>query len=792
MIDLLLPVKAVILSGQLYGRRADRLITTCPGCEAELTILGPSMVCATPGCSFSRGSSIDFLAKTSGSYERAIELAVDSVPYYRDRVEVEAGLHRKKRRLLEFALGAERDNQMMDSERVMLKSQFSRYLGIPSKAFQRGHWFLTTAQSNTLIDILCELELDIPPNLHSRPTAIAPYWGEHHSLAHLYVLSGTFDSFKMCKIEEFRNSWFGLPQAHPTANTALVMPSYGKAMQREELTYVFQPDVFPTSLHVEINSGKPGLEFERLIFWSEEDKLAEHLARWSYAEGFERASFVTPEIHEGLTLRHLLEHLLRKYESNFYKFIDMCSGLKIGPEIRAHLLAISHQMSDQRQATILRNTLSRRLMDVDEKGAIYECADGYSVVTANQPKQATNFTMEFKSVTSFSALSDLLYSGRFYVGPTSYPFEIPSRRLENPTQLAEILQNIQTLSGCPPDMPTATVYRPREFRRVLEIFRVQNADLTRLRGVQALGWGRKHDLFILPTAVVDPQGVQTGVRYHPDEEGEHHCYSSVGSGPETVPELMPEFDPYLAEFLSAMVSQMVRYHHGLKVRLWPLLNNAETREKAGRIFAGIGQTAPLRLTKIIPRNLELNRGLPCLLAPLANELQMNKLQMAGAVLSGRGLDLGRMSDDQIDRAAIILPALLVEVARRILAGESVSFRERRSVQPLGTLADEGARLLQSDFWPTWPAAGIRWASIDRVFEAGETRLTELLAEKEDAVLLRPPLWEGPGIEAVDLQIELGLCCRKISMGADGLSVDRPSMYLLLGEFFGEVPVLQPA
>lgn len=793
MTDLLPVLKAVVLLGRSYSRRGGLLVTSCPGCEGELVVVGRSAVCRAPGCQFGRGGAIDLMAYQLGSYRQAIELAAESVPAYRDRVDELALEFLAKRRLTAFALEAERLNAEPQHDRLMLRSRFVQHLGVQADGFNRGFWFLTGEQVRRLNRLLLDMGATPPPSLHDRPAAVAPYWGDHHSICMLAVLPFNMSTCHSCPVEAFRSSWFGLQQMEPSNDSVLVYPSFHQAMARAKTLSVVRDDVFPTSLQLNLKCGNPGLEFGRLTFKSPDDRWLDSLANWSHAEGFDTAGFESPALGR-VDLRQLLDHLLKTCSGEFHRFLDLVSGMKVSPEIRAHLLAQANGLADARLGRLLTNTISRRLLEIDDQGSVYECADGYHAESKGQLRQTTNFTLEFQAVTCFSALADVLYSGRFYVGTASYPFEIPARRFDSTNQLVETLQSIQTLSGgADPSLPTATVYRPRDFRRVIDVFRVQNASLTRLRGVSSLGWTRRHDAFILPIAVVDQNGIHGGVRYHPEEEGEHHCYSSGGAPPDGLPADLPEFDPYLAEFLAALVSQMVRFHHGLKVRLWPLLNNAQTREKAGRIFAGIGQTAPFRLTKIIPRNLELNRGLPCLVAPL-NDLQMNKLQLAGAVFADQGLDLGRLPDDQIDRASCVLPALLAEVSRRIICQEEVSFTEQRSVHPLGRMAAEGATLIQRDFWSGWPDAGMRCSAIDiSVAASADTLASVMLVEdRTDTVLIAPAFWLTAGCQPEDLHLDLGLCCKTVVMTDQGLRVDRNSMYRLLGEYFGEVPVLLPA
>ena len=746
-------------------------------------------MCENPACRFGRGSSLDYLALHLQDYREAIEAAAEIIPFYEDRILEQAHAHKTKRRLTDFAVSAEHQNGSPDNERLMLKTDFSGALNVPASAFNRGHWFLSSEQAVQLTAILLDMDIDIPSNLHDKAVSIAPFWGNLHTLSTLYVLGKSMDSFKICEIAGFRSSWFGLQQMHPAAKKASIFSSYPAAMQAERALATVDRDVFPTTLHVNARSNKEGFLFSNQEFRSEADDWPKYIHGSSHTENFETSMFVVDGFK--VPINSLLDQLLNRMD--FMAFLDMVGGMRLGTSIKAHLLQLARQMRNRRNGELLESVLSQRLLETDDKGAIYECADGYAVETAGRLSRATNFIVEFKSATSFSALADVLYSGRFFVGPNAYDFEMPGRRMDSTTQFVETLQSIQTLSGnTDPTAPTATVYRPRDWRRVMDVFRIKNSEITRLRGVSVLGWTRKHDQFILPTAVIDAQGMHSGIRYHADEEGEHHCYNSLAAEPPDSIGDMPEIDPYIAEFVSAMLAQTVRYHFGLKVRLWALHNNARTRELAGRLFAGIGQTAPLRLTKIIPRNLELNRGLPCLVAPLSNELQMNKLQVAGAVLADRGSDWSRIRDEDIDIAARILPALLCEVTRRLIQNEHVSFKERRSVMPIGTLAEEGARLIRQDFWPDWPEVGRRWINLDAGMEAVEPVIKEVVVMDAEEIVFRPRFWELPKLDPTDLHLEFGLCCRSVRRTDAGLAVDKLSGQRLLGEFFGELPELLPA
>lgn len=788
MNDLLSPLKSVVLSNLAYRRQDGNLATDCPECGATLHIVGPSFVCSnTATCSFSRGSSLDFLARTTGSYLSAVELAAQEIPFYRDRIEVEARKHEIRRRLTDFSLEAERSNSSMDIERHKLRSNFLQFMQVSSMSFGRGHWFLTTEQSNRLVLILSEMDVTPPPNLQGRPTAIAPYWGTLHSIGQLYVLSGNFQSFKICPVEPYKVSWFGLQQMDPRNRSIVVLPTYSDAMAREEYHKVCDYKYFPSSVHVNAQASQNGLAFETLRFMAQEHEWLTVLLRWSMLDEFETADF---ELEDGRRIKamELMGKLFKDHLHQMQPFIDACGGMRMSQPLRNHILKLAEQHIHVRSVLqSLKNTLSRKLLAVDEKGSIYECANGYYVETAGVYKQATNFTLSLERMVCFSSLTEARYAGKVFLGEHEFRFEATGQKMENSSQFEELLRTTQTLQGL--SEGNVTVMSSKEFRRVLEALRIVRGELPRYQGVSSLGWNHRFDTFFFPHAIVDQQGIRGNVTYHADESGEHHCYVDTPPLPDTLPDTMPELDPLLAEIVSILVSQMLRIYHAKQVRLWPVRNN-EGRDNALRLFSGFGQTSLMRLTQFSTRNFELNRGMPCLVA-LQNELQAGKARMAGLYLSDHGHDLRAFDRDQIDTAAMTIPALIAEIARRLIAKEPVSFVEKRSVEPMSAVAAEGAELIRRDFWPLWPEVGQKWSSINRLLGEKEETIPRMVQIdlSTSTILFPSALWQDIELDATDLAIEMGLMNLKTQVSEHGIRVDRGTMNKVFTDFYGKVPEL---
>lgn len=787
MNDLLSPQKAILLSGRHYRRRDGRLETTCPRCEGEMWVHGNSFVCPSLSCSFNRGSSIDFLASSAGGYPEAIETAASAIPYYRDVVQSEAASHQMKRQLLEFAFEAEKDNRDTSKERILLRNEFSTRTRVPAGAFSRGHWYLTQQQSNRLLLLIIQLGYDPPPNLQGRAVAVAPFWANLHTLSALYVSNGGRD-IQICDLQPARFSWFGLQQMTAGNSEVMVHPTYKEAMQREEYFDVCDRDCFPTSLHINPKAGMDGMTFDSLRFTASLEEYLSFLPRWSLIEGYEDASFESPDF-PSLSLEELLHALMNHCVTRPLEFTDMCAAMTLSNKMRAALMEQADKLHDKRFARSIQSTLSRKLLTIDDKGAIYECPDGYYASSGNSLRRTTNFTIELEKMICFSTLTEARYVGKARLGTMELPLDITGTKMENNRQLEEIIRSVQTMQGLSLNMgETATIFQDKDFRRVMEVLRVRRADLQRFVGVSSLGWNHRFDTFFFPGAIVDALGIHGNVSYHADPAGDHHCFNSAAPLPSSLPDGIPDLNPVLAELVSCMVSQVVRMFYAKPVRLWPVKNN-EGRDQALKLFQGFGQDSIMRLTHFQPRNFDLNKGLPCL-AAVQSELQAGKARLVGLYLSEYGPDFNRVPEEDVEFMASIFPSIVAEVARRLITNQKLTYKERRSVDPMSAVAQEGAELIRNDFWGNWPLAGSQWNAINTLLDEKEFIIPRVVQiEPGGSTLLFPhELWKDiHSITTTDLLIEMGRMNLKSENTDKGIRVDRTVMNRVFTDFYGQVP-----
>lgn len=787
MNDLLSPQKAILLSGRHFRRREGRLETSCPKCEGEMWIHGNSFVCPSTSCDFNRGSSIDFLAADVGGYVGAINAAAEAIPYYRDVVQTEAAGHQMKRQLLEFAFRAEQENRETVRARILLRNEFAARTQVPSGAFLRGHWYLTDQQSDRLVLLLSQMGYTPPPNLQGKAVAVAPFWANLHTLSALYVSRGGRD-IHICDLHPAKYSWFGLQQMAAGNQEVMVHPTYKEAMQREEYFDVCERRCFPTSLHVNPRAGVAGMTFASLRFKASLEEYLSFLPRWSLVEGFEDAEF---EIEEAGTTRlgGLLQALMNHCASSPLDFTDMCAAMTLSTGVRADLMERADTLIDKSYSREIQNTLSRRLLTFDEKGAIYECPDGYYASTSGSLRRTSNFTIELEKMICFSSLTEARYVGKVRLGTMELPIDVTGTKMENNRQLEEMIRSAQTMHGYSLNAgETATIFQDRDFRRVMEVLRVRRAELQRFVGVSSLGWNHRFDTFFFPGAIIDAQGIHGNVSYHSDPAGDHHCYNSEAPLPSSLPDAVPDLNPVLAELVSCMLSQVIRMFYAKPVRLWPVKNN-EGRDTALKLFQGFGQDTIMRLTHFQPRNFDLNKGMPCL-ATVQSELQAGKARLVGLYLSEYGPDFTRIPEEDVEFMAGIFPSLVAEIASRLIAGKKLSYKERRSVDPMSAVALEGAELIRNDFWGNWPLAGSQWNAINLLLEEKEFVIPRAVQiENGGSSLLFPhELWKDlSAITTTDLLIEMGRMNLRSEETSSGIRVDRATMNRVFTDFYGQVP-----
>lgn len=788
------PLKALTLVNESARRSGDRLVADCPCCGWEADIVDEAFVCSNSGCRWSRGGSIDYLAEKTGSYTKAVGLASILSPVFREGGEQAAEEFEKRRSILNFFIKQEDKNNDSDHERIVLRNSFRASAQLNSStSFPLGNLYLTQEESNELTFLLADADITPPPNLQGRPAVVAPYWAFPHVLSSMIVMSGAAcANVKSVEVFPHRYSWFGLSQKNPRSKKMYIFPRYIDAMDAEHRLRNDLPEFFPTHLMVQVTHKEKGMVPDGMIFQGSQEDWYSSIPSWSFMDGFDRAEFHDAE-GGVFTLPELMVNLLDRSGREFNLFLDLCAGMNMDATTRSRLMSSSYSMFDADRAHRLRNILTRRLILTEGKTRFYETAEGYEAEVGGDKKRITTFTLDIDSIVAFSQNQDVTYNGRIITGEEIIAFAIPGKSFDSSSLLERALAPVQIREGQSAHEPLATIFHKKEFAKILNWIKIDAATKPRERGVRSLGWSRDFKQYITPDTIISKAGILTGVRYHSDPEGEHECYASgserLGRGD------MPEIDLRLAEMVSALIAQIIRFYHGHNVRMIPIVNNAAGRKSGLRMFSGLGQTEMFRLTNILPRNIDINRGMPCLVSGL-NRLQAAKVRVSGLWLNEKGFDFEGISEEDIEAVASFLPTMIDEIAHRLLQGESLAYREKRSVDPFTALAIEGADVIRESFWPEWPEAGRAWSAVDKMLGERELEIQTQakIDETKDAIMFPPSLWDGLEFNRMELIDELGRLCQSVDQSSEDFSIygDRTSIYRIFNEFYGEVPRLAVA
>lgn len=772
------PLRAVGLVSLPLSRKHDRAMIACPHCGEAMYLAPSSFVCENILCGFRRGSPADLLALVTGGYREAVELLKAEHPglVSGDRSLVPA--LRARRRFLDFLREIKLREGDGAAERVALTAFFNGQAGLPDRVSNGSQLFLTSRETNELILLFDGMELDFPPGLQDRPCAMTVFWANHHAPAGLLLNARGASGVTGCRITRSRVGWFGLSDIHPALGAADIHPTPVDAMRYGSADNGRADTSVTTNLSHPLFTSP----FERLRFRSVTGQLARILGLWSHVPGFEDATFVTEQGELGL--RDMLLAVLK--DAGERVFVDLAGTLSLPEKVSLELLDLTAGSLRRDRWGELRERLSRRMLDHVDRTTFYSGLSGYEAESAKGSTLLSNFTVRVSEVVAFQNSGEVHYNGRTAVDGQEYDFSLPSKVFDNPDGLVSAIQEAQILAGGRSQL--AEIYARADFKKVMGLVKRMASKAPRIRGVKQLGWGWKYDRFTLPGLQVTATAADGDIRYFPGGD-DYHCFQSVVT-PSDVPEHPPGMGAAAYEVLCHCMSHMVRAYHHLPYSPLPVRNSEEGRHIARLLFAGFGQTAPLRPSNILPANLGLNNGMPCLSSGL-NPLQTAKVRLAGVHLSDNGADLSTVTEEEAKAVAAVFPSLVASAAA-LLINEQLVYSERRSVDRINARLLEGAAILRDNFWPGWGAAPEAWKAVDAVLEKRRDELAREILRQEgrERFRLGEELWGGTNVDPDDLVIDLGLLGMKVNREDGAIEVEQNLFRRALTDFYGDLP--QPA
>lgn len=740
------------------------------------------MLCTGTRCGFVRGGPVDFLAAAVGSYRAAVDLMSEKHPYLEERAGAVTAELTVARRLMEFILRLETSHTDSHVERMEMRHTAIR-LGCLPGAMPTSHLYATSQETGILFDLLARLGVDPPPSL-AGPVMLIPYWADYHKLSSLLVLNKQNKVFTL-NVNPTRWAWFGLTQLHPDCDLVEVHPTLQATMQADQSHRSFLSGVGVVHAKVDLKQRLKGFSPKELRFVKGDAEWSSVLPLWSYLDGFSGAEFV--EGGRAMKVEDVMCRLLTAIssEEDFEAFLDMCEMMDIPKHVRGKLLEQSFRTPYPHRSGRLRSTLTRRLIDRTDKEALFEGADGYELVRKEATTRLSNFTLDLHKVVGFSANEELLYQGVMTVGSSRIPVDIKHSSLDTPARLERALQPAQMLrpGGSSEEEALATVFHQSDFKRVLTLLKNYSATLPRCRGIRTVGWNFRCDEWYMPGIIVGPTGYQSNAVLVPEEGSDFVNFDTAVLPPEMT---LGDIEPKVAEVISILVSGIVRSFHGLQVRPFKLLNCSGNREFCAQLFRFLGQTKPIRVNNIIPRNLATCRGYPVYVTPF-NEEAVFKEGLNALMFCEKGADMTGMT--VTEELSMAFAGMVADVASALLREQtSVGFEEHRSVSAANRMAIEGTSVIRRLYAKDWPSPSKRFGGVDALMANRKSRLLQEATFDVfgGKVTFNKEVWEGV-VSDEDLLLDLSVLCKTARLVLNTMEVDAVSFAALFEEFYGEAP-----
>lgn len=757
--------------------------TSCPSCGGRLLFRDGSGVCMeSHPCGFRRGGPVDFMATVLGGFGKAVESAFGSLDDDSKR-ELSAEFY-EDRKLTEFILalhGRQEDGQLerMNQRLIAKNSQF-----LDDEMNPAGILCTSAEETGVLFELLSSRGITCPPHMVG-PCIVIPFWDTPHSVAMLYV--HTTKGKRSAKLEVKKSiwSWTGLHLHHPTPGVVKIHPSI-RGLLDAEYKDRGEPGRVSRNVMAYIQpSGADGSwEEKEMIFAGEIHQWYRCMPKWSYIDGFERSKFsIGGALHDLPGALHRMVVFSSQETEDRNRLLAMLSGMRVSEELGATLLDKVFRQFDPSWRHKAEVVLSRRLLSSTNRTRLYSTSTGYMLEDGETSTRISNFTLNLKDVVGLESSRDLMIRGSVVVGSASFPVGIPSSCLESGKAMTDFLSTRQILQGGDTAKEElATVWDNPGFKKVCNHLKRQVSKLPRVLGSRYLGWTARQDEFRTPGFTVR-EGTITEAVYLPSEDSSFHAFAPVA-----VPgiNLRQPDNEILRGIVAALLANSLRAMLDLPFRLEPVRNDPEGRQAMQCFFAELGQTAPARVTSILPKHLSVVRGYPVNVLGLS-EQNYSKVAINGVYLGERGMRMAGTSDQEAKEAGQMLLRMLTELAAQMTSGINVPYPERRSVALEGKAGIEGADLITQVFGIEWEVATNRYRRVDLLLEERKELLDEAArAANTTSITITHDIVEGVAA-ADDLALEFGLLCKEVELDEKGIRLDSISYSQLYERFYGDPP-----
>lgn len=778
------PAVASLSSVDIVDAGDGLLSMPCPCCGSPMLFKGDSGKCTSPApCGFRAGSPIDFLAYRLQGFGAAVRAAYPTLTGM--ELHEMAVEHTAQRAVLEeiLRLQANQNDGMPERMGVLI---YAERVGATNRLNPLGVLATTSAETGRLFELLMLMGAECPPQM-TGPCLIIPFWNSHHEIASLYIEADRGRRTFRVQVNPSKWSFTGLPQMHQSPGEMIIYPNQGYilaaaleasgSLSSSRLCLVFTD---PTE-------SKPGWAGDSLVFGGTPSEWLQCFPKWSILPGFGEAHFLLEGRRVGL--EEAIMQIVATFggvdpEVDGSAVLAMLGGMMLSQKVAAGLIESFYNYFGPRWAEDAGRVLTRRLLMRRKNTSYYAGPKGYESVTGSVDTHISNFTLALEDAVAFSPGHEVIYRVKVTIKTTDFEVAIPSASLDAHAALQQEIQSHQILGVGPgAKAELATVKDPKGFKEITRYLKEAVPSLPRVRGTRLLGWTLRRDEYHTPGLAIRG-GSEVEAIYIPDETTSFYQFNSK---PHSEDAMVVPSNIVLRGLAAAMVANMVRAYLDLPFVPEPAVNDTPTRTALTALFAELGQTAPVHITSTLPRYLAAVNGHPVLATGL-NALQAQKVKINGVYLSDKGARLEGTSEEEAAAAGRSVLCMLRNLAKKLTAGASTHYPERRSVALDGRAAIEGAELIRNEFGLDWEVPCSRYRYVDLLMEQRKEMLDAAARIAEEDIVIPIDVVKGiadPG----DLAIELSLLCAKVEVDAKGIRLDQISYSQIYERYYGVNPPL---
>lgn len=705
----------------------DHATTHCPACAQTLWILNQGFLCSNKDCTFRAGSVVDLLTlrpDNGGQVAKAVDTLlqefVGELPQFDNlhkeelaQLLVQTAL--RKRGLFDFFIKLGRRNDRPIS--IVRNEAWLAQREISTEVLRRSVYCATEDNLLEFRDLCAALDLNI--TMPSSPAIMMPYFGNHHSVAHVVFIGKGGPLRQQCI--PYRFSFWGLNEGLPSQEIQLVN-TYLTAAQNACNFSKYETNRSSYAIWYDSRTQRSGYIPEDPVFMHyDEEPIAAAAALHLLRPGLRAESKLLPVGPTGASykwlnflvaeaLRQLLQE--KKLTPAIQTFLDT-SRIDIPEQQR--LVTALHQHGLNGLATTVADYMKRGPVYRDEGIALYEEINGYYLSKKGVLRTPiSNFTLKFKSNLVFPDHHDSYHSGSVVFNGVCSPLCLNRDALDSSRELETAVRGAWTRHGGGTLVPSIG---DRVGVKYLQAYiRSVTPKLPVGHGLNKLGWNEDRSVFYGPAWRVREKIENFEHTFHPDVNVLGFYNTDIY---EDAP-LLGGLSSGLCSIIAQAVAMVVRSYLYMPIQSICIQNTPFNRDLLKQVFAGMNQVDLVRLNPNVRTNTSVLPGLcgyPFVGCGYSHAQVKQATLPAFMLVEDGNMMFGEAEESEVKLASALLRQAVTKVALWMIQTEGREFNRIHSVSNEVELVREGQELLSSVCGFTqWPESPVRYQLLEKVLQ----------------------------------------------------------------------------